>query len=331
MEKSVKKNEEKQRLQFELYKKKKEQMLKERCPIKYVGLKKRIRPLLRCILFIQRKLKGQTIEFIHQEQPRKSSPIVFVVSHIGKYDFEIINEFVHKHFHVIASDFMNMYGNINGLFMQANGVIFVDVDSKSDRENSRKMMLKVLEAGDNMMIFPEGTWNLSENEIIRDIHFGAVDIALEKRAGIIPIGVEQYGKRFVVNVGKIFDPSVIKEKITTIPYCELGTKGKAEQDMKLLIKTTATQELRDRLATLKFEIWEREGITKRESIPYNYWQNFIKDRRKEWPGYSMEEQIRNGCFPPQKREYNLMIKEITQMKIKCENAFLFGNSGQNRG
>lgn len=313
------------RIAFDNYIQNKATMVQSGKEIKHISLKKHLRPLLRTVLFIQRKLKRQTVEFISRELPEVSSPIVFAVTHIGKYDFEIVNEVIKNHFHIIASDFMHMYGNINGFFMEANGVIFMDIDSKEDRENSRKMMLKVLEQGDNMMIFPEGTWNLSENAIVKDLHLGAVDIALERSAIIVPIAVEQYGRRFVVNIGEVFNPEMVKEKFTKKAYGDLSENDDQEYLLKKQIKIATNQELRDRMATLKWEIWEKEGVFERKSIPYDYWKVFIDERCAEWAGYSMDEQIRNGCFPADKREYNDMLQEICRMKIHEKNSFLFNN------
>lgn len=55
--------------------------------------------------------------------------------------------------------------------------------------------------------FPEGTWNLSPNEIVYDIQLGTVDIAMETGAVILPVSVEQYEekKKFVVNSGDIIE------------------------------------------------------------------------------------------------------------------------------
>ena len=51
--------------------------------------------------------------------------------------------------------------------------------------------------------------------------------------------------------------------------------------------------LRDILATLKWEIWERQGMESRSEIPENYWEEFIAQRQQEWRGYPMREQIIN--------------------------------------
>ena len=80
---------------------------------------------------------------------------------------------------------------------------------------------------------------LSENEIIYDIAFGAVDIAMATDSVIVPISMEQYGKRFVINIGSNFIPTD---------------------------KVDSTRELRDRMASLKYAIWEKEGITCRADI-----------------------------------------------------------------
>ena len=310
-------------VEFERYKELKKQCINNDVPIKNIELRKKIRPVLRSVLKVQRKFNNQTVEFINKTDLISDRPIVFAVTHIGKWDFEIINEQINKHFYVIASDFLNMNGNINGIFMNANGVIFVDEKSKEDRKNSELMMKKVLEQGDNMMIFPEGTWNLSENEIVRDTHLGVASIALEKDALILPIAIEQYGKRFVINMGKFIEPKLVSELYSSIPYAKLDDDDKVEALLKLKIKLKLNEQVRDSMATLKYEIWDAEGLTRRIDIPYDYWQSFISDRRKEWPGYSMEEQVINVCVPPKKKEYNEMLEQISKMKINKNNSFLF--------
>lgn len=79
----------------------------------------------------------------------------------------------------------------------------------------------------------------------------------------------------------------------------------------------------EKTCRIKFQIWKKKGITRRDSIPYDYWLEFIKERCAEWPGYSMDEQVRNGCFPTVKREYNTMLKEMGRMRISKKNSFLF--------
>lgn len=195
-------NEQKQRLRFEKYKQVKAERLTHKKPVKGVRFRKLIRPLMRLCLTVQRKMYGFTVELMSDYYEKSDKQIVFAVSHIGKWDFEIVNEIIKDHFYVIAADFMHMYGNVAGGFLNAFGVIYVDEFDKEDRTNSRKMMEAVLRQKDNVMIFPEGSWNFSENELIYDLPFGCVDMALATDSVIVPICIEQYGKRFVVNIGK---------------------------------------------------------------------------------------------------------------------------------
>lgn len=287
--------EEKQRLCFERYKRIKVERLDHKNPIKGMKFRKIIRPIMRLCLLVQRKICGLRIELISEYYEKSDKQIVFVVSHIGKWDFEIVNEIIKDHFYIIAADFMHMHGNLAGFFMNAFGVIYIDEQDKEDRANSKKMMEAVLRQSDNIMIFPEGAWNLSENELIYDLAFGCVEVALNTDSVIIPICLEQYGKRFVINIGKQYIPTDL---------------------------VTSIQELRDIMATLKYEIWQHEGIIKRNSITYDYWHKFLKERIGEWHGYDMHDQLINTWLPHKKREYFEILHDMRRLKITEKNSFL---------
>ena len=112
-----------------------------------------------------------------------------------------------------------MWGTASGFFMNLNGVIYVDEESKEDKANTKKLMISLLQSGKNVMIFPEGTWNFSENEIVYNIAYGAADAAISADAVIVPIAVEQYGKHFVICSGDMVDPvrlQVDKQSLTRI-------------------------------------------------------------------------------------------------------------------
>ena len=271
---------------FEAYQKKKSAQVQSNEKLEYVRFRKCIRPLLRLLLFGQRKICGFEVEVLKQIRLPKKHPIIFAVSHIGKWDIEILYEQIPYHYYLVVSDFINTYGRIGGCFFNANGAIWVNEDSKQDKANTKEWMKQILKQGNNIMIFPEGTWNLSENEIIRDIAYGTADAAIETGAAIIPIAVEQYVNRFVINIGD------------SLSFADFADK------MNLTVA------LRDILAALKWEIWEREGIQSRAELPDTYWEDFIMKRRKEWPGYSMREQIINTYIPKEKLEYWQVQKDL---------------------
>lgn len=156
------------------------------------------------------------------------------------------------------------------------------------------------------MLFPEGDWNLSPNELIYDIQLGTVDMAMETGASIIPISVEIYDeqKKFVVNMGDAIEID--------------GGKNDTKE-----CKIQKTTELRDDMATLKYEIWEHEGITKRADINYEYWIKYVQRRCAEWWGKDFREQIINCYIPKEKLEYWDLLRDMRRMKVKEENRFLF--------
>lgn len=298
-------SEEKIRQEFEKYKRKKQRILSQDSYIP-MKIRKAIRPVLRGMLWISRKMQGYKIEIMNQTEIPQGKPIIFAVSHIAKLDFEIVSEVIKEQYFILAADFMVVKGKFPGLFFWMNGVVYIDVLDKNDRRNSRDLMVKILKANGNIMIFPEGAWNLSPNEIIYDIQLGVVDMAIETGAVIIPISLEQYEekKKFVINMG------------TAI---ELNRMSENTKDFKI----QKTSELRDIMATLKYEIWEREGITKRCNIKGNYWSDFVLRRCAEWPGYSFRGQIDNCYIPKAKLEYWDLMRDMRNMKVSEVNRFLF--------
>lgn len=316
---------------FDEYKARKKNVVDNNLPIKKKEIRKIIRPIMRLALLGQRKLKQQKVKVIGNKDYKlpKNRPTIFAVSHIGKYDFEIVNEKIKEQFYTLASDFRNMYGNFNGFMMDCFGVIFVDENSKEDKNYTSKMMKKILNDNSlgkplNIMIFSEGTWNITENELIMDTHLGAVDAAMETNAVILPISVEQYDKEFIINFGEIYDPNEITKK-DGIDYKKLNDKKEKDKLIKLRTKIKANTIMRDILATLKYEIWETKGIEKRKDIPEDYWDNFISDRLKEWPGYSMQEQIDSVYHPKGKLEQEQVKNDLKAIKINDNNNFLIAS------
>lgn len=84
------------------------------------------------------------------------------------------------------------------------------------------------------MIFPEGVWNVTENLPVMPLFTGAAEMAICTRAEIVPIVFEKFGKNFYVNIGANISP----------------------KNFVLEQKQELTDMLRDRLATLKWELWE---------------------------------------------------------------------------
>ncbi len=83
----------KKRQEFEKYKRKKQEILfkDSYVPMK---LRKVIRPLLREMLYVSRKMQGYKIEILNRTEVPQGKPVIFAVSHIAKLDFEIVSEII---------------------------------------------------------------------------------------------------------------------------------------------------------------------------------------------------------------------------------------------
>lgn len=278
--------------EFEYYKKKKVLILQGKKKLPNEKIRKFFRPLFRSCLYLQRKANGFSLEMLNDIKVPKGRSVIFALTHIGKWDFEIINEQINEQSFVVAADFIHMHSTISGFFMNLNGVIYVDEEDREDKANTKKLMTRLLQSGKNIMILPEGTWNLSENEIILDIAYGTAETAISADAVIVPIAIEQCGKHFVICQGTPLAPV------------------KLQMD-----KLGLTIVLRDELAELKWRIWEKNGMCQRSSLPHDYWETFILERRAEWKGYAMKEQVVNRYIPMDKWEYWQVQKDLKTDKM----------------
>jgi len=170
-------------------------------------------------------------------------------------------------------------------------------------------MIDHLKDNGNLMYFIEGTWNLSPNLPMLPCYWGIVDIAKKGNAIIVPVAAEQYGKKFVINIGENFDMNLF---------------GDSLEDKSLAIDT-----LRDTLATLKWEIWESVSRLNRKDVTGDEWDKYVSDRYSEWP-YFNDEYIANLIYKPKgvvtNEEAYAHIKKLVPKK---ENAFLFNK--RNKG
>lgn len=247
------------------YKQKKAYLVLSDSPIERVELHRRLHPILMFLLRTKSKLLGLTYEFVNEKRVNAKSDkaLIYAISHIGKFDYEMLIEACDIFAYPFAGDWELMYATVDDYFLRANGVLWVDTSDKEDRQNSFKFMLKALKQGVPMLIYPEAIWNLTENLPMMKIFPGAVQAAKECKVPIIPIAIEQRGKHFLLNVGDELDFADTEEGV-------------------------AVQILRDTLASLKWEIWEFLPREKRSDIPSGYHEKFVQERLAECAGFTRE-------------------------------------------
>lgn len=207
------------------------------------------------IIATERKKKKQTYSIISDKRKRTSKPIIYACTHIGYDDVSIIYEVIKRPAYAFLGDPKSLYRSLEGLLLFLNGCISIELQCKSDRMVAKETAKELLRNGGNLLIFPEGAWNITENLPVMKLFPGAVSIAMATGSEIIPVAIEQYGKEFILNIGENIDFS----KRETIS------------------EKHAVDELRDIMCTLKWGIYEYRKMRKREKLTEDYWKNFVEN------------------------------------------------------
>lgn len=188
---------------------------------------------------VMRRFRKEKIYILHDKRPDLTEGAIYACTHIGGFDIETLFEAIQAPCWLFLADPREIYINFDGLLLWLNGVICFESDSKSDRLIAKEKAINLLKAGGSLMIFPEGAWNIYHNMPIMPLYWGCADMAIQSNTPIIPVAVEIYDNCYIVNIGECINVN--------------------ENDDKVLV----TNLLSEKLSTLKWEIWERQGIHKR--------------------------------------------------------------------
>lgn len=201
------------------------------------------------------------------ELKNNKSPKIIVMNHSNVHDFPIVNQVLKSHF-IILSDKNNIEG-INGFVINMNGCICLDRENRNSRQIAFQQLKQVLEMGHDILIMPEGTWNLTESVPMLPFSWGVIQLAKETNVNIQPIVLEYENNDCYVNIGKEIDIKDFQDKKDAYIY------------------------LRDNLATLRWNLWELKGKFKREEVSQNEFDDYVKFLLDEYPrmDYSEEKKI----------------------------------------
>ena len=167
---------------------------------KGIKVRKVFAPLLRAVYLSQSKYK-----LVKDNSPKKiktSTGKIFVVNHRQADDIVLGVNAIGEDGYIVFGNKDLVLETTNGLGLWAYGMILLNRDNKDNRHSTYEKMKYVLEHGGNVIIYPEGYWNLadngladerhasdghnSENWLIQDINIGAVRLAQELGCPIIP-------------------------------------------------------------------------------------------------------------------------------------------------
>lgn len=313
---------------FEKYKRNKKEIGDNDKPLMGVKKQKYYYNLTQFLLRMITLFRGESISYLNEKKTvtPKGRPIIFANTHKFKPDFEKISISFSKPSVVMASDFVNYYGNMNGWYFRTRPTVFVDPYSKEDRNYSYKMMVRYLMEGYNFMIFQEAVWNLSENKIVLGTFTGTVRAALESHAVIVCTAIERYGKKYVINRKGYLDPALILKEYTDKTFAELSNLAEQTELLKTVLNA-CNDCLRNTLASRTFEIWEdhadKFGVQLRKEVPLNYWNTFVSELMAEWSGYKMSDNVEQRYHSKAELEQEQICSDLSSICPTLQNAFLF--------
>ena len=224
---------------------------------------------LHSILFFimkrQRILRRQELIKLNECPTVLSKSALYVTNHSCRYDIPFACEIIGQRSNVLVGKQRLEF--IDRLCFILNGVIWVDRHSSIDKKKASHRIQELLLKGENVLMFPEGTWNLEPSKPMLPMYWGCIDIARHTNVPIVPFVLEYRGKDCYVKFGEPIYVNVTDEK------------------------SAKFEELSEVMATLKWELWEKDSIVCRKEIDMREWELEKAFRIKEYPKLDYEYEV----------------------------------------
>ena len=255
-------------------------------------------------LVLERKLKNRRLTILaDRRSPGPARPTVYACAHIGGCDVESAFEAIHDPCFLFMGDPGPVYRSFDGLVLALNGLICLETRDKLDRHIAKERGAALLAKGGSLLIYPEGAWNVTENEPVMKLFPGAASFALDSGADIVPLALERYGDHYYAIIGP-----------------EIHTAGLTGTDAKAL-----TAQLRDILATLKWEIWAHQGLHSRAALPPDYAETQFYPMFAPVQGYGLQDALETRYHDKHQTTPEEAFSHLDSLIPNHQNAFLFRN------
>lgn len=270
-----------------------------------ISFRKRIYPLVRLILKIDQLVSDEKIVILNDLHIKNPNvPTIYACTHIGGNDIQRTFQAINDPAYLMLGDPGILYRMLIYQGLKLNGVIPLETSDREDRKIAYKRAIELLNAGGNLLIYPEGAWNVSPNLVVMKTFTGTVRMAQETGAEIVPIAVEQYGKTFYFNIGKNYRIS--------------KDSNKSADELN--------KDLRDILATLKWKIMEQQNPLEHSHISADYLSTFqeeIVDRCNYGYGFSLEDALKEAFHDKYVTSIEDAFAHLQSIQPSIKTAFLF--------
>lgn len=196
----------------------------------------------------------------HKAKLDKKKSYIFALNHSFYLDGSAVIATADKNCYSLFGATEQLYFDLCTFFIWFSGLIYVDRTNKQSRKDSLPKMSRVLQAGNSILIFPEGRWNDSENLLCQKLFAGVYNLSLENKVEVVPV-------------------SVFKETESKYIYVNFGSPIK----MYKKDKNEGLQILRDNLATMYYnQIMNYSTPYNREEVKGDIHFNYMEERMYEY-------------------------------------------------
>lgn len=147
----------------------------ENTPIRGIIWRKRTHAMIVYLLKIKRLLSRQKLTVVADRRRKNDMPVIYACTHIGRYDVEMALESIGKQCHIFMGDPGKVYKNADGLLLFLNSVLFADTAYRDDCHVAKQTCIRLLKQGGSLMIFPEGSWDITENQAVMPLYDGTAE------------------------------------------------------------------------------------------------------------------------------------------------------------
>lgn len=253
-------------------------------------------------LFVGRKM------YIEQyPKLEKDKPYIFVGNHSFDEDVISILSVIDRNAYLLNGSTHQLEHNPVFYAVWANGMVYVNRLDKRNRTDAISKMERVLRAGNSVVLFAEGGYNNTENQLIQPLFASPYILSEKLGIDVVPI----------------------------ISFCKDETKEifvRAGEPMNLGIweKGEALARLRDAMATIVWDIMEEHGGRLVRKELNNPREMFLEERKnvytcQKWYADVWDEELtyypgHGVTTPRQAREY------VDRVRVTAKNAWVMADA-----
>lgn len=268
--------------------------------IKGIHRRKRMARILKKLLILAIREK-----IIIENYPRLETniPYIFASTHSFCNDITVCLATIDRSVYLLIGATNQFEYNKLMYFVWLNGFIYVDRTDSSNRKSAVDKMEKVLKNGSSILLFPEGGFNNTENNLCNRLFSGTYQLAKRTGATVVPVApFYEFGSdKIYVNYGNPIDLASFENK------------------------EEAMQALRDIFSTMVYENIEKYSTPIiRNEMNGDIHLKFMEERRLEYLKYSWtrdvwEEEL-TRYLNHEEREAKKVLESYDDIKVDSHNA-----------